>query len=142
MLSTAMVALGTTLSAFWIMANNSWMQVPVGYAMENGQFVPNDWFKIMFSQVLWVRFRTCSLQPISPVRFALPRPERGIYCAGSFPPRLVLCSGWGCIWLRCCFPSSTLPPRMPTELTQAMPVANAGPVRNTEGNGKRCAFEA
>src|SRR4029077_12735483 len=28
-LSTAMVALGTTLSAFWIMVNNSWMQAPV-----------------------------------------------------------------------------------------------------------------
>jgi cytochrome bd ubiquinol oxidase subunit I len=54
--STAMVALGTTLSAFWIMINNSWMQVPVGYAMENGQFVPNDWAKIIFSPVLWVRF--------------------------------------------------------------------------------------
>src|SRR6201982_347569 len=41
--STAMVALGTTLSAFWIMINNSWMQVPVGYVVENGMFVPNDW---------------------------------------------------------------------------------------------------
>jgi cytochrome bd ubiquinol oxidase subunit I len=54
--STAMVALGTTLSAFWIMANNSWMQVPVGYAMENGAFAPVDWLKILFSPVLWVRF--------------------------------------------------------------------------------------
>jgi len=54
--STGMVALGTTLSAFWIMANNSWMQVPVGYVMENGAFAPNDWFKILFSPVLWVRF--------------------------------------------------------------------------------------
>src|SRR5215472_1296811 len=54
--STGMVALGTTLSAFWIMANNSWMQVPLGYAIENGQFVPDDWFKILFSPVLWVRF--------------------------------------------------------------------------------------
>ena len=54
--STAMVALGTTLSAFWIMVNNSWMQVPVGYAMENGQFVPGDWAKILFSPVVWVRF--------------------------------------------------------------------------------------
>jgi cytochrome d ubiquinol oxidase subunit I len=54
--STAMVALGTTLSAYWIMANNSWMQVPVGYVIENGQFVPNDWPKILFSPVLWVRF--------------------------------------------------------------------------------------
>jgi cytochrome d ubiquinol oxidase subunit I len=39
--STAMVALGTTLSAFWIMINNSWMQVPVGYVVENGMFVAN-----------------------------------------------------------------------------------------------------
>src|ERR1700737_5117336 len=54
--STAMVALGTTLSAFWIMVNNSWMQVPLGYVLENGAFVPNDWFKIIFSPVVWVRF--------------------------------------------------------------------------------------
>src|ERR1700728_4574049 len=54
--STAMVALGTTLSAFWIMANNSWMQVPMGTVIENGVFVPTDWGKIVFSPVLWVRF--------------------------------------------------------------------------------------
>ena len=54
--STAMVALGTSLSAFWIMANNSWMQVPVGYVIENGTFVPADWAAIVFSPVLWVRF--------------------------------------------------------------------------------------
>jgi cytochrome d ubiquinol oxidase subunit I len=54
--STAMVALGTTLSAFWIMVNNSWMQAPTGYAIENGEYVPADWLKIIFSPVLWVRF--------------------------------------------------------------------------------------
>ncbi|MBV9533612.1 MAG: cytochrome ubiquinol oxidase subunit I [Bradyrhizobium sp.] len=54
--STAMVALGTTLSAFWIMVNNSWMQAPVGYVVENRAFVPTDWFKIIFSPVVWVRF--------------------------------------------------------------------------------------
>jgi cytochrome d ubiquinol oxidase subunit I len=54
--STAMVALGTTFSAFWIMVNNSWMQVPVGYVVENGNYVPADWSKILFSPVLWVRF--------------------------------------------------------------------------------------
>src|ERR1700682_6494541 len=56
LLSTVMVALGTTLSAFWIMVNNSWMQAPVGYVIQNGMFVPNDWLKIIFSPVLWVRF--------------------------------------------------------------------------------------
>src|SRR6202162_3822595 len=56
LLSTAMVALGTTLSAFWIMVNNSWMQVPVGYVVERGAFVPTDWAEILFSPVVWVRF--------------------------------------------------------------------------------------
>src|SRR4051794_15714913 len=50
--STGMVALGTTLSAFWIMVNNSWMQVPVGYVIQNGTYVPDDWFKIIFSPVV------------------------------------------------------------------------------------------
>jgi cytochrome d ubiquinol oxidase subunit I len=54
--STAMVSLGTTLSAFWIMVNNSWMQVPSGYVLQNGQFAPDDWFKILFNTVVWVRF--------------------------------------------------------------------------------------
>ena len=54
--STAMVALGTTLSAFWIMVNNSWMQVPVGYVVQNGAFVPDDWTKIVLNSVVWVRF--------------------------------------------------------------------------------------
>jgi cytochrome d ubiquinol oxidase subunit I len=51
-----MVALGTAISAFWIMVNNSWMQVPVGYAIENGIFVPTDWTKIILNSVVWVRF--------------------------------------------------------------------------------------
>ena len=54
--SAAMVALGTTLSAFWIMINNSWMQVPVGYVQQNGIFVPDDWAKIVFNSVAMVRF--------------------------------------------------------------------------------------
>jgi cytochrome d ubiquinol oxidase subunit I len=54
--STTMVALGTTFSAFWIMVNNSWMQVPVGYVMNHGVAVPDDWTKIIFSPVVWVRF--------------------------------------------------------------------------------------
>src|ERR1700749_1029225 len=54
--STAMVSLGTTLSAFWIMVNNSWMQVPVGYVVQNGVFAPEDWTKIIFNSVVWSRF--------------------------------------------------------------------------------------
>src|SRR4051794_36936709 len=52
-----MVAGGTTLSAFWIMVNNSWMQWPTGYTLSpDGNFVPTDWSAIVFSPVVWVRF--------------------------------------------------------------------------------------
>jgi cytochrome d ubiquinol oxidase subunit I len=54
--STAMVALGTSFSAFWIMVNNSWMQVPVGYVVENAAFTADDWARIIFNPVVWVRF--------------------------------------------------------------------------------------
>jgi hypothetical protein len=95
--STGMVALGTTLSAFWILANNSWMQVPVGYLNENGAFVPDDWFKILFSPVLWVRFPhmlLASLLPTSPARFASPQPGHGTCFVGNSPPRRGSCSAW------------------------------------------------
>ncbi len=55
-LSTLMVAIGTTFSAFWIMANNTWMQVPVGYELVEGIFEPSDWAEILGDPVLWVRF--------------------------------------------------------------------------------------
>ncbi len=55
-ISVAMVAVGTTLSAFWIMVNNSWMQAPVGYVVHNGVYEPSNWAAIIFSPVVWVRF--------------------------------------------------------------------------------------
>jgi cytochrome bd ubiquinol oxidase subunit I len=57
LLACAMVALGTTLSAFWIMVSNSWMQAPLGtHIGANGIFVADDWVAIVFSPVQWVRF--------------------------------------------------------------------------------------
>ncbi len=48
--ATLMVAFGTFLSAFWILAANSWMQTPAGYAINAaGQFVPADWWAIIFN---------------------------------------------------------------------------------------------
>ena len=56
LLSCILVALGTTLSAFWILVNNSWMQHPVGFVMQNGVYVPTDWAAIIFNRVVWSRF--------------------------------------------------------------------------------------
>ncbi|WP_062233580.1 cytochrome ubiquinol oxidase subunit I [Aureimonas sp. N4] len=48
--ATLMVAVGTLGSAFWILSVNSWMQTPVGYSVAaNGQFVPEDWWAIVFN---------------------------------------------------------------------------------------------
>ena len=48
--ATLMVALGTFMSAFWILSVNSWMQTPAGYAMNAaGQFVVVDWVAVIFN---------------------------------------------------------------------------------------------
>lgn len=47
--ATAMVALGTLISTTWILASNSWMQTPTGYAIVDGRVVPIDWFKVIFN---------------------------------------------------------------------------------------------
>jgi cytochrome bd ubiquinol oxidase subunit I len=48
-LAAVLVAAGTLLSAFWILATNSWMQTPAGYEMIDGRFFPKDWFEIIFN---------------------------------------------------------------------------------------------
>jgi cytochrome d ubiquinol oxidase subunit I len=49
--ATVMVAVGTCISAFWILSANSWMQTPVGYVIgPEGQFLPGDsWPAIIFN---------------------------------------------------------------------------------------------
>ena len=48
--ATLMVAIGTLISAFWILSANSWMQTPTGYAVNaDGQFVAADWLKVIFN---------------------------------------------------------------------------------------------
>lgn len=49
LLSTFLVAFGTTLSAFWILVLNSWMQTPQGFEMIDGQMHATSWFEIVFN---------------------------------------------------------------------------------------------
>jgi cytochrome d ubiquinol oxidase subunit I len=48
-IAALMVALGTLLSSFWILAANSWMQTPAGYTLIDGRFYPTDWAAIVFN---------------------------------------------------------------------------------------------
>lgn len=47
--ATVMVAIGTLISTFWILASNSWMQTPQGYSIVDGRIMPMDWFAIVFN---------------------------------------------------------------------------------------------
>ncbi|WP_439536335.1 cytochrome ubiquinol oxidase subunit I [Methyloversatilis sp.] len=56
MLATFLVAFGTTMSAFWILVLNSWMQTPVGYEIIDGEFHVTSWLEIIFNPSFPWRF--------------------------------------------------------------------------------------
>lgn len=47
--ATLMVAIGTTISAFWIMSANSWMQTPSGYQFTDGKYIVDSWWAVVFN---------------------------------------------------------------------------------------------
>lgn len=49
LLATFLVAFGTTMSAFWILALNSWMQTPAGVELRDGQFFVTSWLEVIFN---------------------------------------------------------------------------------------------
>jgi cytochrome d ubiquinol oxidase subunit I len=54
--SAVIVAFGTTVSAFWILALNSWMQTPAGYTIENGALIAGSWWEVIFNPSFPYRF--------------------------------------------------------------------------------------
>ena len=54
--ATCMVALGTLMSTFWILASNSWMQTPQGFEIVNNQVVLVDWLAVIFNPSFPYRF--------------------------------------------------------------------------------------
>jgi cytochrome d ubiquinol oxidase subunit I len=55
-LSSIIVALGTAMSAFWILSANSWMQTPAGHEIKDGIALPVDWLSIIFNPSFPYRF--------------------------------------------------------------------------------------
>ena len=78
-LSAFMVAVGTTLSAFWILALNSWMQTPAGHADgSDGELIAGDWLAGDLQPVLpATASRTCCSPRASPRRSSSPGSRRG-----------------------------------------------------------------
>jgi cytochrome bd ubiquinol oxidase subunit I len=78
--ATCMVALGTLLSASWILSANSWMQSPDGVSVENGRVVVTDWLRVIVNPS-WL--------------YRLPHMLAAAYITGSF-----LVAGVGAWYLR------------------------------------------
>jgi len=68
LMSTFFVAFGTTLSAFWILALNSWMQTPAGHEIVDGVYHVKSWVDVIFN-------------PSFPYRFAHMMLASGLTCA-------------------------------------------------------------
>ncbi|NTW43325.1 MAG: cytochrome ubiquinol oxidase subunit I [Anaerolineaceae bacterium] len=56
LLSIWLVAIGSTISAFWILVANSFMQAPMGFVEENGRLVMNDFWALIVNPNVWVQF--------------------------------------------------------------------------------------
>ena len=55
-LSNVVIFLGVTLSAFWILSANSWMQTPSGVHYVHGQFIIENWYQVIFNPSVVPRY--------------------------------------------------------------------------------------
>ncbi len=71
LVATCLVAFGTTMSAFWILALNSWMHTPAGYEIRNGEFFVRSWLEVIFNPSFPYRLAHVLLASALTVAFVL-----------------------------------------------------------------------
>jgi cytochrome d ubiquinol oxidase subunit I len=64
-----LVAIGSNLSALWILIANSFMQEPVGYAIQNGRAEMTDFFALVTNPNVWVQFPHVLLSGVTTAAF-------------------------------------------------------------------------
>jgi cytochrome d ubiquinol oxidase subunit I len=79
------VAFGTTMSAFWILSANSWMQTPAGFEMRDGVAYPMDWIAIIFNPSFPYRLAHMVVASYLTVSFIVAAVGAGYWLAGRFP---------------------------------------------------------
>jgi cytochrome d ubiquinol oxidase subunit I len=71
LVATFLVAFGTTMSAFWIIALNSWMQTPAGYEIVDGVFHVTSWREVIFNPSMPYRLAHMLLASFLTVAFLM-----------------------------------------------------------------------
>ena len=82
--ATCMVALGASLSAFWILVANSWMQTPTGVHLESGRFVIDSYWDAIFNPDMPVHCRQRLTAQLS-ANFPSPGSPVPRRCSSSSP---------------------------------------------------------
>lgn len=70
-IATVLVAFGTSMSAFWIMVLNSWMQTPAGFEMIDGKAHATDWLAIIFNPSMHHRLAHMLIASVLTVSFLI-----------------------------------------------------------------------
>ena len=93
--ATAMVALGTLISAFWILSANSWMQTPAGYTVgPDGVLHVADWWQVIFNPSFPYRFAHMTAAAYLTTAFIVSASAPGTSCADGAWRMGGSCSAW------------------------------------------------
>ena len=98
--ATCMVALGTAISAFWILSANSWMHTPAGYTLVDGRFEPADWWQIVFNPSFPYRYVHLVLAAYLTTAFVVGGVGAWHLLQGHWDAPSRGCSRWRCGWRR------------------------------------------
>ncbi len=85
--ATCMVALGTLISAFWILAASSWMHTPAGFTLRDGVYYPESWLAIVFNPSFPYRFVHMTLAAYLTTCFVVAGVAARYLNLGLFPQR-------------------------------------------------------
>jgi cytochrome d ubiquinol oxidase subunit I len=89
-LATCVVALGTLISAFWILAASSWMHTPAGYSIRDGVYYPESWLEIVFNPSFPYRFVHMTLAAYLSTCFVVAGVAARYLLKGQYPQRAKL----------------------------------------------------
>jgi cytochrome d ubiquinol oxidase subunit I len=84
-LATCLVAAGTIISAFWILAANSWMQTPAGYSLIDGKFMVTDFHAAIFNPSTLVRMFHMTMAGLETSAFVVAGVSAYYLLKGNYP---------------------------------------------------------
>jgi cytochrome d ubiquinol oxidase subunit I len=90
-----MVSLGTMFSSFWILCNNSWMQVPMGHTVVDGKIIPADWWTIVTGPIVQVRWPHMLLGAFLTSGMSVVATGAWYTLRGIHPPERRVMLNWG-----------------------------------------------